>query len=137
MRLKRKEIKEYREQLLKQQGGICSLCEKPIEEGEDTLDHDHVTGRVRRVLHRSCNAAEGKILSWCKRSRCDVPTLMLNNLVKYWNDTYWDKPIHPAHLTDEEKLIKKYRRLLRRSKRERTKQKYRDLIKEVQSGIAN
>lgn len=25
------------------------------------LDHDHDTGEIRGVLHRSCNAAEGKI----------------------------------------------------------------------------
>lgn len=46
------------------QGGLCPLCQKHIDlkiKGEGVIDHDHDTGEVRGVLHRSCNAAEGKI----------------------------------------------------------------------------
>lgn len=46
------------------QGGNCKLCNKPIDltiKGEGVIDHDHDTGEIRGVLHRSCNAAEGKI----------------------------------------------------------------------------
>lgn len=46
------------------QGGVCPLCGKVVDlhiKGEGVIDHDHDTGRIRGVLHRSCNAAEGKI----------------------------------------------------------------------------
>jgi len=134
MRLHRKEIKGHRTNLLGKQGGVCPLCTLPIELEDATLDHDHSTGKVRRVLHRACNSAEGKILSWCFRAKGNDPIILLTNLISYWEDDYTGSPIHPAHLTEEEKLLKKFRRLLRSSKRERTKQKYRDLIKEVQDG---
>ena len=49
---------------LKKQNGLCPLCAKHIDlriKGEGVIDHDHTTGEARGVLHRSCNAAEGKI----------------------------------------------------------------------------
>lgn len=50
--------------LKEKQGNLCPLCNKFIDlkvKGEGVIDHDHDTGEVRGVLHRSCNAAEGKI----------------------------------------------------------------------------
>ena len=53
--------------LLKQQGGLCAVCNKTINvktqgrSSDYALDHCHTTGEVRGVLHRSCNAAEGKV----------------------------------------------------------------------------
>lgn len=53
--------------LLKKQGGICAICEKPVDvktkgrSSDYALDHCHTSGEVRGVLHRSCNAAEGKV----------------------------------------------------------------------------
>jgi len=49
---------------LAKQGGNCPLCTLPIdlrEKGAACLDHNHQTGEVRGVLHRSCNAALGKM----------------------------------------------------------------------------
>jgi len=46
------------------QEGICPLCQQridPNERGGMVVDHDHVTGEVRGVLHRGCNGAEGKV----------------------------------------------------------------------------
>lgn len=54
-------------QLLKHQKGICAVCNKPINvntkgrSSDYVADHCHTTGEVRGVLHRSCNAAEGKV----------------------------------------------------------------------------
>ena len=137
MKLKRHEVKQYRETLLREQDYICPLCGTEIFEGEDTLDHDHRTGHVRRVLHRACNTAEGKILSWCSRSRAEIPTDLLCNILEYWGKDYSGNPVHPHHLTEQEKLIREYRRKLRASKRSRTKQKYKDLIAGVQAEIQN
>ena len=53
--------------LLKQQDGLCAVCNKVINvktqgrSSDYALDHCHTTGEVRGVLHRSCNAAEGKV----------------------------------------------------------------------------
>lgn len=46
------------------QGGLCPICKTPVDlkiKGEGVIDHDHTTGEIRGVLHRSCNAAEGKV----------------------------------------------------------------------------
>jgi len=131
MKLLRKEIQAYRNKLLAEQDFICPLCSNSIHPSDATLDHDHGTGHVRKVLHRSCNAAEGKILSWCRRTQSDNPLEFLCGLTDYWVQDYRGNPTHPAHLSDEQKLIKKYRKLRKRSVRMRTKQKYTDLITDL------
>lgn len=109
--LKTSEIKTYREAALKRQKGICPLCGLDILVEEATLDHCHVTGHVRKVLHRSCNSAEGKILHWAgARSRGDDPKLFLRNLLKYWEGKYSTHPIHPRHLKPKPKRRRKYAR---------------------------
>jgi hypothetical protein len=98
MKMKASEIKAYRENQLRRQKGICPLCLTPIEVEEATLDHCHVTGHVRQVLHRACNSAEGKILHWAGvRSRGDDPVLFLKNLLVYWAKSYTRNPLHPTH----------------------------------------
>ena len=101
MRLKQSKLKEHREQTLKKQNNICPLCGNSILPEEATLDHDHDTGLVRQVIHRSCNAAEGRIKSWIRRSRFDKdsdPTVFLNNLIDYLKSDYSSNPEHPTHL---------------------------------------
>lgn len=71
------------------------------------IDHDHDTGRIRGLLHRSCNAAEGKISNaaarWGAKSASYVDIIpYLKNLV-----AYLEKPpknlIYPMHKTADEK----------------------------------
>lgn len=47
--------------MLKEQGGGCAICERPLEfPGRDLhIDHCHATGSVRGVLCRGCNIAIG------------------------------------------------------------------------------
>jgi len=130
MRLKRIEVKEFRKKLLAEQKGICPLCMTTIKSGEDTLDHDHGTGHVRRVLCRNCNQIEGRVLSWLRRSYT-TPLEFLRRLTQYWDTDYRNNPYHPNHRSEIEKEISKLRKRMRRLKRERTKQKYRDRIKEL------
>jgi hypothetical protein len=48
------------EELLASQGGGCAICGRAPGEGRKfDVDHDHVTGRVRRILCRPCNHALG------------------------------------------------------------------------------
>lgn len=73
------------------QGGVCPLCRKVIDtsiKGEGVIDHDHDTGEIRGVLHRSCNAAEGKIANaaarWgAKSSKYEDITPFLERVVLY------------------------------------------------------
>lgn len=134
MRLKKHEIKTHRNKLLRQQKGICPLCKTEILEHEATLDHDHVSGHCRKVLHRSCNQVEGRILSWIKRSRIskDQELLFLKNLVRYWSINFTNEPLHPNHLTEKETKIKGLRKKMRRVKRRRTKQALQEQIQKVQ-----
>lgn len=106
MRLKSSEIRDIRERMLSEQNGICPLCQTTIHPEEAALDHDHNTGRVRQVLHRACNQAEGRIKSWVNRSRHSGETLFfLKNLVAYLEQDYSENPEHPVHLT---KRVKKF-----------------------------
>lgn len=45
--------------LLHKQGGVCAICFKPPCDELLCVDHNHETGKVRGLLHRSCNAAIG------------------------------------------------------------------------------
>jgi len=49
--------------LLAAQGGVCALCGKKPGRVRLAVDHDHVTGRVRGLLHARCNQALGP-LEW-------------------------------------------------------------------------
>lgn len=115
-RLKTSEIKEYREKLLKEQKSICPLCKTYIAKHEATLDHDHETGKIRQVLHRSCNQSEGRILSWANRSRAKDPKKFVAALVEYWDYSYGDRPDHPQHLSETEQELRNLKRKLRRLK---------------------
>ena len=73
------------------QGGLCPICQQPIDLSipkEGVIDHDHDTGEIRGVLHRSCNAAEGKVANaagrWGAKSM-EYSKLIpwLENMLKY------------------------------------------------------
>lgn len=118
-RLTKKELKQYREKQLRKQKFVCPLCGTKITYEEATLDHDHGTGKVRKVLHRSCNQSEGRILSWCNRSRGSDPLLFVTNLSRYWRSNYDRNPYHPNHLTPKQKKAKMLRRKLKTLKSEK------------------
>ena len=111
VKLARTAMRSYVARLLKEQDGLCPLCRKPIdltEKGEGVLDHDHDSGRIRGVLHRSCNAAEGKISNaaarWgAKSSRYEDIVPYLENLVAYLK-TPARPVIYPMHKTKDERM---------------------------------
>jgi hypothetical protein len=49
-------LQQY-DEILAAQGGVCVLCMKPPTERRLAVDHDHVTGRVRGLMHRTCNSS--------------------------------------------------------------------------------
>jgi len=113
---------------LKKQQNQCPLCRTELLPEEACLDHDHVTGHVRFVLHRSCNSAEGRIVSWAKRSRSKDPYFFLKNLYDLHRKDYSSMPLHPLHLTETEKEIKKLKKHKKKLKTERGKARIQDKI---------
>lgn len=97
-------------QLKVEQGGMCPLCQTEIDlriKGEGVVDHSHDTGEIRGVLHRSCNAAEGKITNaaarWgCKSSKYEDIIPYLENLVAYLKRAGTGR-MYPMHKTPDEK----------------------------------
>lgn len=130
VKLARSSMRSYVHRLHKEQGGLCPLCSHPIDlsiKGEGVLDHDHDTGRIRGVLHRSCNAAEGKISNaaarWGAKSSSYADIIpYLENLVRYLKATPTNM-IYPMHKTPDEKrdaraLAAKVKRAEVKAKRE-------------------
>lgn len=130
VKLARSSMRSYVHRLHKEQGGLCPLCSHPIDlsiKGEGVLDHDHDTGRIRGVLHRSCNAAEGKISNaaarWGAKSSSYADIIpYLENLVRYLKATPTNM-IYPMHKTPDEKrdaraLAAKVKRADLKAKRE-------------------
>lgn len=76
-KLKQSEVAAWRQAKIIRQGGKCDLCKQPIAPGEDVGDHDHATGLMRAVLHRSCNAALGKVENALKRCGVRAPAAFL------------------------------------------------------------
>ena len=55
---------EQYEALYNAQRGLCAICGKPPYPGRGGMlcvDHDHVTGEIRGLLHRRCNAGLGAL----------------------------------------------------------------------------
>jgi len=99
--------------LKNKQGGLCAICGEPIQTGRQqgnksdyVADHDHNTGEIRGVLHRSCNAAEGKVANaagrWgAKSMEYTVLVPWLEKLLAYYKQPGTGL-IYPTHKTAEE-----------------------------------
>jgi len=74
-------------------------------------DHDHTTGQLRGVLHRSCNALLGNIennrMRYGLRSDSQLNG-MLRGVVPYLLLRRDDEtPLYPTHRTPDEKRVKR------------------------------
>lgn len=114
IKLKTTQVKQYRLELLKQQGYKCALCSEHCSDDQAVLDHCHSTGKIRGVLHRGCNALEGKIANSLKMNKIDEIRLRMIalNLVDYMSSTL--DVLHPTHKTPEEKKLAAKKRAKRR-----------------------
>lgn len=122
IKLKSTQITPTRARLLAEQGGKCALCCLPLAATAAVLDHDHDTGAVRAVLHRSCNAVLGKVENGAVRY-C-VPNLVafasgLGNYIRT-HQVNVTGLIHPLYRTSEEKRLLRNKRA--RLKRVRSKE---------------
>lgn len=68
-------IEQYNDMFLKQDG-CCAICGKHQSEFKITLsvDHDHITGKVRGLLCGSCNTTLGNM---------NDDIILLNNAIEY------------------------------------------------------
>lgn len=110
-RLTRTEAARLKARLVKEQCGRCAVCQTALDNGYHTvLDHDHQGGFVRGVLCRTCNTAEGKIMSRAVRYLGGRENALRNlrQLVLYLENAERDpwrhsQRYHPAHKTQAEK----------------------------------
>lgn len=118
-RLKPKDIKHTREQLLKEQNNLCAICKEHVMPNEAVLDHDHKSGYIRAVLHRGCNAFIGHMENNQLRNRISPARLheILTNFEAYIKDL---KPIlHSTYRTPEERLERSKKRAKKRRQAKR------------------
>lgn len=114
-KITRGQVRSISLKILKEQGGLCLLCMKPIDlsiKGDMCCDHAHdESGRIRGVLHRSCNSGlgrlEGAVGRWISKSM-DVQDIIksLKNCI-----TYLEKEptnlVYYNHLTEDEKRLQR------------------------------
>lgn len=115
-KISRSSIKTVTMAIIQRQGRKCKLCGKLLDitstgrSSDYVLDHCHTTGEVRAVLHRSCNAAEGKVAhasgAWgAKSMKQEDIVKFLRQLVAYydWVETSSTGMMYPSHKTVEER----------------------------------
>lgn len=109
--LKPNEIPSVLKQLVTKQGNKCGICGHPFTvRDRPVLDHDHDTGFIRGVLHNSCNGTEGRIKSKAYLGHTGIsPAKYVIGLGKYLekHSTPQLALIHPTHLSEEDKRIKR------------------------------
>lgn len=113
-KLTRSQLRTVALRILKAQEGACALCGKAIDttvKGEMVVDHDHDTGLVRGVLHRSCNAAEGKVANaagrWGAKSMSYSNIIpWLERLIQYLKQDPHPY-IYPTHKTEDERRLER------------------------------
>ncbi len=110
VQLKHSDVPSIRGDLLKQQNGVCPICNREIK--DPCLDHSHTrrnkgSGLVRGVLCRACNVLVAKMENNCVRYgivHMELPDV-LRNMATYLEQT--DLPmIHPSE-APKPKLLKK------------------------------
>lgn len=121
-----KEVREWRERTLAEQGGVCALCGLPLKSEDAVADHNHKHGWMRGVLHRGCNSLLGKIENnWQRVGVPDIEKflngcyfyILIGNVPSLDVDVY-----HPSHRTAEEKRLRRNKkaRLARKKARKQT-----------------
>ncbi|MSW53299.1 MAG: hypothetical protein F2817_20735 [Actinobacteria bacterium] len=93
--LKTSGIKDYREKQLRTQQYICPLCARIIALSDSALDHCHKTGKIRKVLHRWCNAVLGRVENWSGRSGIDK--IQFLKAVVHYLEAPQTTVEHPSH----------------------------------------
>ena len=127
--LRFKDISEYRDKILKDQGNICLISGKMPN--RPVLDHHHKkkikgTGLVRGVIDSNMNVFLAKIENNAKRygiSNEDLPYI-LRNIANYLEKEHYPL-IHPTEAPKIKKLKKRsYNKLLKEHKKRKPRKKF-------------
>lgn len=115
-KLKRTEVREFKRGLVKAQNGVCPLCLEalPTDLSKTALDHCHVTGECRGVLHLACNKVEGSVFNtvarWGRQGKDYSKVLpFLERLVQYLQESSTGVIYH-LHKTEDEQRLARNRR---------------------------
>lgn len=113
MKLTQSLVPVVRRKMLAEQGNTCLLCREYVEPAQAVLDHDHITGHCRGVLHRGCNAMLGHLENNRARHLLkddDKFATFLGNIMGYINADYSGQPLHNTHKNAAEKKAASYER---------------------------
>lgn len=122
-KLKQREIKGVRDDILQAQGHRCAICTTELSNDAAVLDHCHTHGYIRGVLCRNCNGIEGKVHNLARRAKRKwTPEWWLTRLLKYWeiHETDLTGLMHPLHKTADDKRLRANK--LARERRTRAKE---------------
>ena len=115
MKLSRAQLRPFALSQLQKQGGLCEVCGLPIDvqvkgsKSDYVVDHDHTTGEIRGILHRSCNAALGKMDNAV--GRWGAKSMQYEAIIAWMEKAlaYYKKPglgrMYPGHKTPEEQAL--------------------------------
>ena len=126
MRLKTKDIPAIRQMIQISQGHLCPLCAIDLTTPGITpcLDHDHSTGRIRGVLCRWCNRAEGKIHNLARGAKRNGTYMtFIKALIDYWTSALIAprEEYHPSYKTPAEKKAERNAKARLRNKKKSKK----------------
>lgn len=112
IRLKTTEVKAKREEMYLAQAARCKLCSDHMLKTEAVLDHDHATGAIRAVLHRSCNALLGKVENNYRRHGVKNLAAWAHGVPGYLQHHAVNRTglLHPTHKTEDEKRLRRNKR---------------------------
>ena len=109
-----KHLESVRKQLVAKQGNVCAICGCRFTRTDGpVVDHDHETGVIRGVIHRSCNMAEGKLKVKANRGHKGVKAYdLLIGLGMYLekHKKAQTQLIHPSFMTNEQKRLERNRK---------------------------
>ena len=113
-RITRGQVRAVAMKLAKDQGGVCPLCNKPLDftlrgsTGNSVVcDHSHVTGHIRGALHRGCNGSEGRVVNavgrWAGLGMDNTEEIAnwLERLVKYLRKEPYDMLYYTVRTPEE------------------------------------
>ena len=115
--LKYKDIKLLKEQLYKDQNGICPILNQKFDVSDFCIDHQHSTskekigvngaGLCRGCIHLQANSFEGKVTNAFKRYGLYKFDLSLPEVLRNLADYLEQDNLPYIHPSEKKKLIKK------------------------------
>lgn len=109
VRIKTTHIATTREGMWLRQGGKCALCSLHCTAQQAVLDHDHSTGSLRGVLHRSCNALLGKVENNFRRYGLQNLAAWAQGMPGYLRHHHVNRTglLHPTYKSADEKRVRR------------------------------